>query len=130
MLFLQPKLFSQAQIVLANDTFDLGVRRILLDSNNSDKGNQTIKFKVSIKNGGNKPLTITRCFGDGYFSESLKKPIPANGKDSLKITIYRYKAKKVTPKGTYFCNPVIISGNFPEHDKIIYVKGYFIKEKK
>ena len=130
MLLFQTKLFSQAKIVLINDTIDLGVKQLILDSNDNFKESQAIKFKVCIKNSGNNPLVISRCFGDGYFSESLKKPIPANGKDSLKITIYRYKDKKVTPKGTYFCNPIIISGNFPENDKIIYVKGYLIKEKK
>ena len=128
MLLFQPMLFCQSQIVLTNDTINLGVRHLLLDTNDNIKENQSIKFKVCIKNRGNKPLVISRCFGEGYFSEPMKKPIPPNSEDSLKITIYRYQNKKESYKGTYFCNPIIIFGNFPEHNKVIYVKGYYIKE--
>jgi hypothetical protein len=121
-------LFCQAQIVLTHDTINLEAGHLLLDTNNNIKENQSIKFKVCIKNSGNKPLTITRCFGEGYFSEPLKKPISPNGEDSLKIIIYRYEHKKETSKGMCFWNPIIISGNFPELNKVIYVKGYYVKK--
>jgi uncharacterized protein DUF1573 len=131
--FFSATITGQSNIKFENDTINVGIICVEVDSIGHEIP-EYLKLNFPFTNAGNEPLILSNSTGNGNgIADFPKDPVLPGQKGTIRTVIYRYRYTAYLKKGEElrpFVTCIQITGNFPEEQRSVCVKGYVKKEKK